>query len=134
MDARKLILTNSFTLRELLRLKTQYLSKKRIVYGRIQKVTEDESFDKFILLIADLSSSGYFIFNFTLCFITVGTFFTDDEKAGLLMLSICLFYGFVAFIYRVKVSRLSFVIVIKLALLRLRMRWYKISPPQIMDD
>lgn len=134
MDARKLILTNGFTLKELLKMKTEYLSKKRIVYGREQKVTEDESFEQFVLLIADLSSSGYLTFNLVLFTMTLGTFLMDDIKAGVLMLSICLFLFFAAIFYRVTVAKLGAVIVIKLAFLRIRMWRYKMIPPHIVDD
>ncbi|MTD28936.1 hypothetical protein [Erwinia sorbitola] len=134
MDARKLILTNGFTLRELLRLKTQYLSKKRIVYGRIQKVTEDESFDRFILLTSDLSSGAFFLVHGVVFFMFFGHFFDEGFNGGWI-----LFFFFLGFILydlfsRAKSTNLSILIIIKLMMLRLRMRWYKISPPQIMDD
>ncbi|MFG1175419.1 hypothetical protein AAFN90_17855 [Erwiniaceae bacterium CAU 1747] len=132
MDARKLILTNGFTLRELLRLKTQYLSKKRIVYGREQKVTEDESFELFILLIADLISSGFFWMYVLLVFAITYTYLKDGVADGAAMLFICFFPVCCKFFVCSRAWGVDIILTIKLSLLRLRMRRYKIKPPQIV--
>ncbi|MTD28937.1 hypothetical protein [Erwinia sorbitola] len=134
MDARRLILTNGFTQRELLRLKTQYLSKKRIVYGRIQKVTEDESFDKFILLIAEICSRGFFGLCGISVVITILTYLEEGFFGGAVMFVICFIPVFYNFFNCARAAGLNVTIAIKLSTLRLRMRWYKISPPQIVDD
>ncbi|MFG1175420.1 hypothetical protein AAFN90_17860 [Erwiniaceae bacterium CAU 1747] len=134
MDARKLILTNGFTLRELFRLKTQYLSKKRIVYGREQKVTEDESFEFFILLIADLISSGIFIFYGIFFFMFFGHILDKGFDGGWIItfsFAGLVWYGLLK---RKKQSGLNVLTILKMIFLRLRMRWYSISPPQVMDD
>lgn len=62
MNARKLILTNCFSYKELLVMKSSYAKFVREVYGKGGKVASDETFENYILVIADKVSSTFFTF------------------------------------------------------------------------
>ncbi|MDX6042436.1 hypothetical protein [Scandinavium lactucae] len=64
MKAKELILTNCFSHRELLEMKNSYVQAIREVYGRGAIVAVDETFENYILVIADAVSSAFFLVTF----------------------------------------------------------------------
>jgi len=130
MDIRKLILTNGFTIKELLKIKTCYLSKKRIVCRYDEKIQEGRSFDRFILLVAELCRSGFFWIYLSLMILTPFAFFLVSIEAGCLMLVVWLLPILNDFFLRSWVAEFNIKTIVKLSILRMRMRWYKIKPPE----
>ncbi|MFP2419965.1 hypothetical protein ACLEXA_00165 [Pseudescherichia vulneris] len=64
MKAKELILTSCFSYRELLEMKNSYVQAIREVYGRGAIVAVDETFENYILVIADAVSSAFFLVTF----------------------------------------------------------------------
>ncbi|MCS2158823.1 hypothetical protein MUU48_18210 [Scandinavium sp. H11S7] len=64
MKARELILTSCFSYRELLEMKNSYVKAIRELYGRGAIVAVNETFENYILVIADAVSSAFFLVTF----------------------------------------------------------------------
>ncbi len=60
MKARELILKNCFSYQELLIMKNEYVKAIHNVYGKGVKVASDETFENYILVIADVVSTAFF--------------------------------------------------------------------------
>lgn len=130
MKARKLILNNCFSYRELLKMKNGYVRSIHEVYGKGVKTASDETFENYILVIADSVSSTIFTF-IIIGIISTGTLiYTHGLTRGplaMLIISIIIISCIVTRNSRVKKMRIK--TAIKLIQLRLKMFVFMINPP-----
>lgn len=130
MDTRKLMLTNCFSYKELLTIKNLYVRTVLEVYGQGGKVANNETFENYILVLADTVSSTVFI----LIMLGGGNTGTLIYLHGLtrgpfVMFIISMVLMVCVVIRNGKVKKVKIKITIKLIKLRLRMFIFRISLP-----
>lgn len=130
MNARKLILNNCFSYRELLRMKNAYVKAIHEVYGKGVKVSSDETFEKYILVIADSVSSTVFTF-ITLGVVNTGIliYIHGLTRGPLSMFIISMITLSFIVIRNSRVKKVRIKTAIKLIKLRLKMFIFMITPP-----
>ncbi|MCS2160618.1 hypothetical protein MUU47_05675 [Scandinavium sp. H11S7] len=130
MKARELILTNCFSYRELLEMKNSYVKAIREVYGRGAIVSVDETFENYILVIADAVSSAFFLVTFMGLINVSAMLYVHGLTKGtfaMFVISLLIIIGVV--IRNSVVKKIIMATTLKLIKLRLKMFVYMITPP-----
>lgn len=130
MKARELILTSCFSYRELLEMKNSYVKAIGEVYGRGATVAVDETFENYILVIADAVSSAFFLVTFMgLINVSAMLYMHGLTKGTLAMFVISIFIMIGVVIRNSIVKKIIIATTLKLITLRLKMFVYMISLP-----
>jgi hypothetical protein len=130
MKARELILTSCFSYRELLAMKNSYVKAMREVYGRGAIVAADETFENYILVIADAVSSAFFLVTFMgLINVSAMLYLHGLTKGTFAMFVISLFIITGVAIRNSIVKKIILATTLKLITLRLKMFVYMITSP-----
>ncbi len=130
MKARKLILNNCFSYRELLRMKNAYVKAIHEVYGKGVKVASDETFENYILVIADSVSNAFFVVTI-IGFINVGSmlYLHGLTRGPFAMFIISMIIIMWVVIRNSRVKKIKMLTTLKLLKLRLKMFIFMITPP-----
>ena len=130
MKAKELILTSCFSYRELLEMKNSYVQAIREVYGRGAIVAADETFENYILVIADAVSSAFFLVTFMgLINVSAMLYLHGLTKGTFAMFVISMFIIIGVVIRNSIVKKIILATTLKLITLRLKMFVYMITPP-----
>ncbi|MFP2468015.1 hypothetical protein ACLEUK_07800 [Pseudescherichia vulneris] len=130
MKAKELILTSCFSYRELLEMKNSYVQAIREVYGRGAIVAVDETFENYILVIADAVSSAFFLVTFMgLINVSAMLYIHGLTKGTFAMFVISMFIIIGVVIRNSIVKKIKMATTLKLISLRAKMFFYMITPP-----
>ncbi|MDX6022444.1 hypothetical protein SIL08_19395 [Scandinavium sp. V105_16] len=130
MKAKELILTSCFSYRELLEMKNSYVQAIREVYGRGAIVAVDETFENYILVIADAVSSAFFLVTFMgLINVSAMLYIHGLTKGTFAMFVISMFIIIGVVIRNSIVKKIKMATTLKLIKLRAKMFFYMITPP-----
>ncbi|MFP2237481.1 hypothetical protein ACLEX4_02900 [Pseudescherichia vulneris] len=130
MKAKELILTSCFSYRELLEMKNSYVQAIREVYGRGAIVAVDETFENYILVIADAVSSAFFLVTFMgLINVSAMLYIHGLTKGTFAMFVISMFIITGVVIRNSIVKKIKMATTLKLIKLRAKMFFYMITPP-----
>lgn len=130
MKARKLILNSCFSYRDLLRMKSAYVKDIHEVYGKGGKVTSEETFENYILVVADVVSSTVFAFIFVGAFNTGMLIYMHGLTRGPLAMFIISMIGILCVVIRnSRVRKIRLRMAVKLIMLRMAMFVFRITPP-----
>lgn len=130
MDARKLILSNCFTYCELLKMKSSYAKAVREVYGKGGKAASDETFENYILVLADILSNSFFsVVIIGIVSTGIMMYVHGLTRGPLAMLIICMIAIVFVIFKNSRDGEVNLVTTLKLLNLRFKMFIFWISPP-----
>jgi len=130
MKARELILTSCFSYRELLEMKNSYVKAIRELYGRGAIVAVNETFENYILVIADAVSSAFFLVTFMgLINVSAMLYMHGLTKGTFAMFVISMFIIMGVVIRNSIVKKIKMATTLKLIKLRVKIFFHMITPP-----
>jgi len=130
MKARELILTSCFSYRELLEMKNSYVKAIRELYGRGAIAAVNETFENYILVIADAVSSAFFLVTFMgLINVSAMLYMHGLTKGTFAMFVISMFIIMGVVIRNSIVKKIKMATTLKLIKLRVKIFFYMITPP-----
>ena len=130
MDAHKIILT-TLTKRQLSELKKSYQKDSQTVYGMNHSPDPEESFENFILFLANLGFCGFTFICMIFLVITCGAFIGNGFTGGVVMMIISVSSLFITVIVQKMTLKLRLATVISLLIIYWKAKIYKISMQEI---